>query len=84
MVHCNFGSPSVEALKTSSNPFFSNGANLVASKNWKFIIHMGKRVYWKGKVRYFMNYSESYSLLQFKKSVSEASSLVQFHFFLIK
>ena len=72
------------SLKTSSNPFFSNGANSVASKNWKLIIHMGKRVYWKGKVRHFINYSESYGLLQFKKSVSETSSLVQIHYFLIK
>ena len=45
---------------------------------------MGKRVYWKGKVRYFINYSESYGLLQFKKFVIEASSLVQIHCFLIK
>ena len=45
---------------------------------------MGKRVHWKEKVRNFINYSESYDLLQFKKSVLEASSLVQLHYFLTK
>ena len=44
---------------------------------------MGKRVYWKGKAMYFIHYSESYGLFQFKKSVSETSSLVQIHYFLI-
>ena len=34
-----------------------------------------ERIYWKEKVRCFINYKEAYGLLQFKKSVSEASSL---------
>ena len=40
------------SLKTSSNLFFSNGTNSVASKT--LIIQMGHKVYWKGKVRHFL------------------------------
>ena len=38
---------------------------------------MGNGVYWKGKVMYFTNYCESYGSFQFKKFISETSSLVQ-------
>ena len=38
---------------------------------------MGNRVYWKGKVMHFINYCESYGSFQFKKFISETSSLVQ-------
>ena len=33
---------------------------------------------------YFINYSESYGLLQLKTPISETSSLVQIQYFLIK
>ena len=48
----------------------------------RIVIHMRKIVYWKGKVRYYINHGESYYLLQFEKFVLEASSLVQIHYYL--
>ena len=36
------------------------------------------------KGQFFVDYSESYGLLQFKKFVLEASTLVQTHYFLFR
>ena len=46
----------LQSLKTSSNPLFSNSANWGASRNWKLIIRVEKRLYFKDKVRYFIKY----------------------------
>ena len=39
MDYCSFANACVE---TSSNSFFSNGANWVVSKNWELTIHAGR------------------------------------------